>query len=358
VKEWRRYRPNGIERGKDRLTALKRCREYHISKRARHTSQSKATSKQADTSTFNFKQLQVANPFCHSARYYDSIDCKGVPSHSSFPTLSQSSWNQSSLTAIPHSASLASGSTSDSEKEVVCTASTDNSSERRITSEELDIQHNSQTPTQTTPELNSNNRIVNAHSIQGGSHSEPRHNDEAVTLAVNDATQTTLNATAITRSSSSASRHDGASLRTMSTRISSRASISWSHISSVLAATLSSGFSQRYSASSSAVDVSRLDSTYTPWSRAEFESWNELVDESRLQSTSPHLPFQAGPLQQRPCCGLFETPPYSHTMGACSTCGYNGKFHLARHMKIPLFVSGSQDRLGTLLSITLWQLEI
>jgi len=28
AKEWRRYRPNGINKGKDRLTALKNCREY------------------------------------------------------------------------------------------------------------------------------------------------------------------------------------------------------------------------------------------------------------------------------------------------------------------------------------------
>jgi ankyrin repeat protein len=341
AKEWRRYRPNGINKGKDRLTALKNCREYQNSKRLRHTPQPKATLKKADMTAFGLKQVQVANPFYDPGRHYDSIHCKGVPSHSTFPTLNQSFWNQSPSR---------SSSGSDSDKEVVCAVSTDTPNEGRTPSDMLDSryysQYDSKAPTPTAREPVSNNGIADTDSSQSESHSEPRRDDEVVPLVVEDGTPPALNTTSITRSSSRASRSGGASIRTMSTRISSRASISWSHVSSVLAATLSSGFSHRYSASSSFADLSRLDNTSTPWSRDEFESWNELVDQTRLHSAPLQLPSHAGSLHQRPCCGRFKEIPYTQTIRKCNVCGYNGKFQLARHVKIRLFDPGAQDRFG------------
>ncbi|PMD57272.1 uncharacterized protein K444DRAFT_632391 [Hyaloscypha bicolor E] len=341
AKEWRRYRPNGINKGKDRLTALKNCREYQNSKRLRHTPQPKAKLKKADMTAFGLKQVQVANPFYDPGRHYDSIHCKGVPSHSTFPTLNQSFWNQSPSR---------SSSGSDSDKEVVCAVSTDTPNEGRTTSDMLDSRYYSQcdskAPTPTAREPVSNNGIADTDSSQSESHSDPRRDDEVVPLVVKVGTPPAFNTTSITRSSSRASRSGGASIRTISTRISSRASISWSHVSSVLAATLSSGFSHRYSASSSFADLSRLDNTSTLWSRDEFESWNELVDQTRLHSAPLQLSSHAGSLHERPCCGRFKEIPYTQTIEKCNVCGYNGIFQLARHVKIRLFDSGTQDRFG------------
>jgi ankyrin repeat protein len=51
-------------------------------------------------------------------------------------------------------------------------------------------------------------------------------------------------------------------------------------------------------------------------------------------------------LHERPCCGRFKEIPYTQTIGKCNVCGYNGKFQLARHVKIRLSDSGAQDRFG------------
>jgi hypothetical protein len=85
AKELRRYRPNGINRGKDRLTALKNCREYQNSKCLRHTPQPKAALKKADTTAFGLKQMQVANPFYDPGRdaivFIAKVCYPTLPSH-------------------------------------------------------------------------------------------------------------------------------------------------------------------------------------------------------------------------------------------------------------------------------------
>jgi hypothetical protein len=124
--------------------------------------------KKADTTAFGLKQMQVTNPFYDPGRHYDGIHCKGVPSHSTFPTPSQSFWNQSPSR---------SSSDSDSDKEVVYAVSMDTPNEGRISSDKLDSwsysQYNSKAPTPTTREPVSNDGIADADLSQSESYSEP-----------------------------------------------------------------------------------------------------------------------------------------------------------------------------------------
>jgi hypothetical protein len=151
---------------------------HQNSKLLRHTPQPKTTLKKADTTTFDFEQMHVANTFYDPERHYDSIHCKGVSSRSTFPTLSQSFWNLS-----PSRSSSGRGS----DKEVVCAVSTDAPNEGRITFDKLDnryySQYDSKAPTPITLEPASNDGIADTDSSQSESHSKPRHDDD-VSLAV------------------------------------------------------------------------------------------------------------------------------------------------------------------------------
>jgi hypothetical protein len=113
----------------------------------------------------------------------------------------------------------------------------------------------------------------------------------------------------------------------MGSRISSKLSISLSHVQSVLSATNSWRSSLVYAMSISSGKLS--NTSEVSWSKEEFDSWNELVDESRLVSGSVHLAdFKAKSLHDRPCCVFFEKDLEKRTM--CTVCGFSESHQLAR----------------------------
>jgi hypothetical protein len=132
------------------------------------------------------------------------------------------------------------------------------------------------------------------------------------------------------RSNSRVSSIGGASMRTLSSRVSSTLSLTLSHVQSVLSASNSWRSSLIYAMSTSS---GRLSSTQElPWTQDDFDLWNQLIDESLLGLGSiEHSDDEAKSLQTRLCCGLKEDGRNSRGgVLICYTCGFADAHLLAR----------------------------
>ncbi|KAH6674804.1 hypothetical protein B0J14DRAFT_22315 [Halenospora varia] len=73
--EWRRYRPNGDRRARERLITMRISREYHISKSMQRYSRWKEISETSGPPAMDTEKLQNANALHDPPGQYDTIEC-------------------------------------------------------------------------------------------------------------------------------------------------------------------------------------------------------------------------------------------------------------------------------------------
>lgn len=146
----------------------------------------------------------------------------------------------------------------------------------------------------------------------------------------------------LSRSGTGATDNGGASVRSLSTRISSRLSRSLHHVNSVLSATNSWASGLAYTSSFSTSGRRSSTKTRSSGWENEFLNWDKLEESAPgLADKAVHCPETS--LQSRPCCNYFAQIP---SPGAeCLICGTKEAHSLARLSKTqnPTYVMSSLD---------------
>jgi hypothetical protein len=305
VTEWRQYRPCGKQQGVHRLAQFKRCKENQVCRYARYRSRQKAHQKGSSAESSPCSSREFSSVFYNPSRHYEETLLGHTPSHSFIAP------NQlySSLARKPKSDAGDIGIDPSSDKEVIIGGA--GHGDRQL-----------------------DGVVQQPQPLQGSTITSPVTSDQAASTPPG-----------ITRSNSRASSIGGATIRTMSTRISSRLSHSLRHVNSVLSASNSFRSSLVYAAS---ISSGRLSSTSeVPWSRDELNAWNEFVDESALASeTIPRPDVDAKSLYNRPCCGFWKSMPSPETRLPCRTCGYSREHYQARYGSMALIDCSTTDKFG------------
>jgi hypothetical protein len=295
-----------MQQGKHRLAQFKCCKKIRFSNYARQHPRCKTDAnicRHLVHGASESSSLHISSPYYDPSRHYEEILPGMAPSHFSMPQLTAWYENRFSAPQVEQVHEQDADGTLPSDKEVVS----------GWVDSHVDI--------------SSTDQIANLNSTCSAK-------APASQLQEEDSSSTSPGKTngpgfamgGMKRSNSRASSIGGSSIRTMGSRISSKLSISLSHVQSVLSATNSWRSSLVYAMSISSGKLS--NTSEVSWSKEEFDSWNELVDESKLVSGSVHLAdFKAKSLHDRPCCAFFEKDLEKRTM--CTVYGFSESHQLA-----------------------------
>jgi len=312
---WRQYRPNGIEKGKTRLSHLKSCRKEQIAKHARRCARSQKY--RGIPRNISLESLGSSQP--NQTQYADTLPGI-VPSHISMPDLSAWYSTQSSeVSSLPSKFSNIS-SEGYSDKQVVLLEQEDDPTFLRSHCPAL---KSSVRCSMDSTEPNPDHR-----SLQGYSEAQKTEEFHMISILDTSQVQPSRLPLEVVKSSSRGSIRSIRSTKTMRSRITSKLSVPMSHINSVLSATASWRSSLVYAMS---ISTGRLSNgSCHSFSRDEFTSWNELVDESMLESRElQDSDLPAISLIDRPCCSFFEKDKEKRKR--CDNCGFSDMHQLARY---------------------------
>lgn len=235
ITEWRRYRPRDQQQGIYRLAQFRRCNENQMSKytqrRAKRYLKANGAAKSSTKDSAKDSAVESTAPFYNPYRHYDYILPGGVPSHLALPQLSQ--WYSHQLSNLNHSSCTA--------KPDLDSRSSDKEAFIEVDRDHSDLHNSNQ-------QLPGNNSIP---TLSVDTNLIANTTEDMASLPPIELDPRALKDPDVTRSS-------GISIRTMSTRLSSRMSRSLRHINSVFSAS-NSWRSSLISAST--MSSGRLEST-------------------------------------------------------------------------------------------------
>ncbi|KAE8442684.1 hypothetical protein EG329_002929 [Mollisiaceae sp. DMI_Dod_QoI] len=311
---WRQYRPRATDEGINRLAQMKSCKEYLKGRLVRR----KTGVEVAGTKTPEASGLDILEAFYDPLHHYVDEPNAKDPS-CILPELSQ--WYSN----VPLSSSAG--------------TLAEDYEDRMPSDKEVYL-----------PDDVNFERVTDVVDCNPSRHSPVRINllgtnpiDDPTAVPIEDFTEESSKPDknpGMTRSSTRGSDTGGASIKSISTRISSQLSRSLRHANSVLSATNSWTSGLAYTSS---ISTGRFSSTKgRSLVGHEFVNWDKLEDVSATSNGIFHCPEIS--LEWRPCCDYFVQMP---ALGLeCATCGTKEVHYLAREVELNNISSLDGDRFG------------
>jgi hypothetical protein len=326
-KTWREHRPSSKTQGQSRLAQLKKSRESHVSKHLRRHPHSPKPPEVSGNGTIAISRLTGGESKTASIPSGEGLP-PGIPSHDICPSLDffyPRENGNASIEEKPDSEESEESRWSD--KEVVSTVSTSSVLDENTTMVPAAMLLDEEPPSLPAVEIY-----------------PPKSSATSESTLANYPGSTSLDSVYSSRIARMASvnSYERDSIRTSSARLSNNSG-SRSHINSVLSASISWRSSLIYTPSVSSGRRSTMHNR--PWSRADFDTWSEFVDESMISSsyTRPKDEVEKSLRHPgRPCCGHFGNAP-----SLCETCGYSESHWCARNLhKLPFPDTFALDHFG------------
>lgn len=294
---------------KHRLSHLKRCQQYHITKYSRSSS---PVNTRSTLRSLHGGDLVQPSPYYDPLRHYENVLIE-IPSHFNMPNVG---------TLYMHSLGATEGISSHTEDQ----------DHNRFSDKEVVVDVDA------LPKLRSGTAFLEEVKSQDGNGQEGTQNPESLSVGMEQPNAQAPPGGLKRSHSTLSSISSSSSVRRLSIRLSSRTSQSLRHVNSVLSRSNSWRSSILYAKSIA------TSTNSNPLSDDEFRAWDDWIDESGLLPRIPQpRDYELMSLFDRSCCHFSVE---SHPLSRCPKCGFAQQHQRARSMLI-----GDHDKMDTILPL-------